>query len=319
MVDNKKDKFIQNFIFEEMDDNFDAEDNLESMTEEENDIVSDLLEDVLNKAYLKEFRKYQPLTLEEEIQLYKDYRENGNYDSRDKLILHNVNFVINRVKKMNVYTSDTTELIQSGILGLIEAVEMFDPDKNVKIVTYAVHSIRKQTLKTVNFDKNKVYIPEYLINLIPAYRRLIADATKKGIDLTDEDIMLALDIKQQRLDCLKKTIAIEYTSFNMPVGNEEGEGKTFIGDIIPDENCEPMEAPVVAEENHEVLIKALQTLNPREYDVVVRLFGFNCKPMSSAELSEKYNVSKERICQIKKNALKKMKKVFIRNDIDSID
>ena len=316
MGDNRKDKFIQDFI-DELDD-FDTEDTTTSMTEEENDIATDLLEDVLNKAYLKEFRKYQPLSLDEEMVLIKDYRENGNIDSRDKLILHNVNFVINRVKKLNVYTSDTTELIQSGILGLIEAVEMFDPDKNVKLVTYAIHSIRKQTLKTVNFDKNKVYIPEYLINLIPAYRKLVADATKKGIELTDEDIMLALDIKQQRLDCLKKTVAIEYTSFNMPVGNDEGDSKTYIGDIIPDENLEDMDTPIIGEENHAVLLKALQNLNPREYDVVTHLFGFNCRPMSSAELSMKYNVSKERICQIKKNALKKMRKTFVKNDIDSL-
>lgn len=310
MGEIRKEEFLHAFV-EELD-NFDLPDT--PITEEENDVINEVLDDFLNKTYLKSFKSYPVLSLEEEIALIKDYKENGNLDSRDKLILHNVNFVIHRVKKYNVYTSDTTELVQSGILGLIEAVEMYDPDKGVKLVTYAIHSIRKQTLKTINFDKNKVYIPEYLINLIPTYRKLIADATKKGIELTDDDIMLALDIKKQRLECLKKTVAIEYASFNMPIG-QEGDTKTYIADVIPDDKIESLEMPLIEEENHIMLLKALEDLNPREYDVITHLFGFGCKQMSSAELSKKYNVSKERICQIKKNALKKLKKTFVRNDM----
>lgn len=278
------------------------------------DGITEALEVFFQKNFFKEFKKYDVLTLEEEMRLMRDYKENGNIDARDKLVLHNVKFIIKMVKAYNVYTSDTIELVQAGILGLMEAIEIFDVSRENRLTTYGIHFIRKHILKVVNFDKDKVYFPDYITNLRPAYKKLLAEYNKAGIELTDEDAMIRLNIKKPTLDCLKKAMAIDYTSFDKPVGND-GDSKTYIGDMIPDDKNEALDIPMIEEENHYILLEALNTLNEREKFIVTHLFGFECMKMTSEQLSKKYSVSKERICQIKKNALRKMKKVFENNNV----
>ena len=264
--------------------------------------------------YVKELEKpeYDVLSKEEELDLMRRYRENGDLEARQELIKHNLRLIPFIVNKYNVYSSDTMDLIQVGNLGLLEAVENFDPTKDVRFASYAVFIVKKHIFGTVSSDMNKVYIPFGMVNNINQYRRLLEEADKKEIELTDEQIMKELKIKPETLKTLKKAYAIEYISMEMPICHKGSrtQEQVYIADVIADDRVEDPAAGVIAENNFKIMLEALEILTPREYDIVTHVYGLGCKKESSRTLSKRYGVSMERICQIRKHACEKMKKYF---------
>lgn len=264
--------------------------------------------------YVRELEKpeYDVLTKEEEVALMKRYREKGDTAARQELIKHNLRLIPFIVNRYNVYTSDVMDLIQVGNLGLLEAVENFDPTKDVRFASYAVFIVKKHIFGTISSDMNKVYIPFGMTNSINQYRRLLEEADKKEIELTDEQIMERLNIKPETLKTLKKAYAIEYISMEMPICHKSGKDQeqVYIADIISDDRIGDPAAGVIAENNFKIMLEALEILTPREYDIVTHVYGLGCEKESSRTLSERYGISMERVCQIRKHACGKMKKYF---------
>ena len=271
--------------------------------------------------YLKmlEGPEYAVLKKSDEYQLVKAFRETGDLAARDQIILHNSKLVPYLIRQYNIYTSDPMDLIQAGNVGLLEALEKYDPDKGVRFGTYAVFVVRKHIFGAVSDDLNKAYIPFTMNYLLGKYRQLLEHAKKTETELTDEYIMDFLKINNTAtLSTLKAAAAIEYSSLNAPIGSDD-EGKTYIADVIPDYDAESLDKELIREDNHNLLLEALSKLTPREYDIVTHTYGFECEKQSSKDLAKKYGISNERVYQIRKHANAKMKKIFNKNGIYSAE
>jgi RNA polymerase sigma factor (sigma-70 family) len=270
--------------------------------------------------YLKELEKpqYDVLKKSEELELVKAFKETGDMNARDQLIMHNCRLVPYLIRQYNIYSSDPMDLIQSGNIGLLEALENYNPEKGVRFGTYAVFVIRKYIFGAVSDDLNKVYIPFTMNYLLGKYRQMQELAKKTETELRDKDVMAKLNINHITLKTLKVAANIEYASLSSPIASDD-DGKTYVEDIIPDVDAEDMDKNLIAEDNHKLLLEALSKLTPREYDIVIHTFGFECEKQSAKELAEKYGVSNERVYQICKHARAKMKKIFYKNGVYSAD
>lgn len=271
--------------------------------------------------YMKELEKpeYDVLAKEEEFRLMKDYLDSGNEESKEQIIKHNLRLVPYVVKQYNIYTSDPMDLIQAGNIGLLEAFKNFNPDEGVRFGTYAIFIVRKHVLNVATTDANKVYIPYAMNAYVEKYKKIMEQASKKEIELTDEEIMAEMKIKPATLKTVRMAVSIEYLSMDIPIGSDAC-GKTYVSDIVQDENIEDFTSNVEREEMHEFLVEALEGLKPREYDIVVHSFGWNgYQKQSSKELANKYGITMERICQVRKQACEKMRLKFKKQGIVSVD
>ena len=274
----------------------------------------------LLNEYLKELEKpeYDVLSKEDEYTLFKAFYDKGDSRAREEIIKHNFRLVPFLIKQYNLYTSDPMDLVQAGNIGLLEALENYNPDKGVRFATYAVFVVRKHIMSAVSDDVNKVYIPFTMNYMVSKYKQMLEQAKKEERELTDEEAMKKLKMNATTFKTLKTAAVIEYSSLNVLVGTD-ADGKTYIGDLIPDTESESLDKKMIAEDNHKLLITALNKLTPREYDIVIHLYGFECDKMSPKQLATKYGVSSERIYQICKKAKGKMKNTFNKEGIYGVE
>lgn len=274
----------------------------------------------LLNEYLKELEKpeYDVLSKEDEYALFKAFMDKGDLMAREEIVKHNFRLVPFLIKQYNLYTSDPMDLVQAGNIGLLEALDNYNPDKGVRFATYAVFVVRKHIMSAVSDDVNKVYIPFTMNYMVNKYRQMLEQAKKEERELSDEEAMAKLKMNAGTFKTLKTAALIEYSSLNVMVGTD-ADGKTYIGDLIPDIDSECLDKNIIAEDNHNLLIAALNKLSPREYDIVIHLYGFQCDKMSPKQLAIKYGVSSERIYQICKKAKSKMKTMFNNEGIYGVD
>lgn len=268
--------------------------------------------------YLKllEGPDYDVLEKSEEQELVKQYRE-GSVEARDQLVMHNFRLIPYIINQYNIYSSDPMDLIQAGNVGLLEAAKTYDPEKGVRFATYAIYIIKKHVLSAVSSDLNKVYIPFGMTYRLNKYRQLTEQAWKEDRELSDSELMTLLDVNRTTLKTIKAAAGIDYTSLSSPISTD-ADGKTYIADTIQDENSD-VDRNMIEEDNHRILIEALSQLTPREYDIVVHTYGFECEKETSKDLADRYKISMERVYQIKKSACEKMRKIFINNGLDGVD
>lgn len=273
----------------------------------------------LLSEYLKmlEGPEYEVLQKDEEQELVKRYKS-GDKKARDQLVTHNFKLIPYIINQYNIYTSDPMDLIQAGNVGLLEAADSYDPSKGTRFATYAVYIIKKHILGAVSADLNKLYIPFGMTYKLNKYRQLTEIAQKENRVLTDEELILLLDINKVTLNTLKTAASIEYASLSAPIRTDT-DGKTYLADTIPDNESCNLDKNLLAEENHKLLIEALSELTPREYDIVVHTYGFDCDKQSSRYLAEKYHITMERVYQIKKRACEKMRATFNDKGVYGID
>lgn len=266
--------------------------------------------------YLKELEKpeYDVLKKDEEIKLMHAFRDSGDMNAREELIKHNVRLVPYLIRQYNVYSSDLMDLIQAGNVGLLEALDNYDPTKGVRFGTYACFVVRKHILCAVSDDVNKVYIPFSMNYLLSRYRQMLENAKKTDTELSDEYVITQLNINNITLKTLKTAASIEYSSLTAPVSSDT-EGKIYIQDMIPDPNTEDIDKDLMEEDMHNMLQQALGKLTSREYDIIIHMYGIDCDKLTSRELAQKHHISNERVYQIRKQACGKMKKIFNRNHI----
>ena len=267
-------------------------------------------------AYLRAIGQpeYDVLTKEQEAELMRKYRNEGDLEAKNQLIMHNARLIPFIMAQNHIYTPDPMDMIQAGNMGLIEAVENFNPDEGTRLGTYASFIIKKYMMNAIATDLNKVYIPFGMTHKIEKYKQLKARVERENRELTDELIMEELKIGATTLKTLKNALGIEYTSMSAVI-RANSDGEIHIADLIEDDNIAQFERELVAEDNHKLLLSALGKLNPREYDIVTSTYGFGCEKMSSRQLAEKYAISMERVCQIRKQACNKMKGIFNRQGV----
>jgi RNA polymerase primary sigma factor len=256
------------------------------------------------RLYMKEAGTIPLLTRNEEIQLAKRI-EMGDTRAKDRLIRSNLRLVISIAKNYYTQDMDFLDLIQEGNTGLIRAVEKFDHTKGFKFSTYATWWIRQAITRSIANQDRNIRIPVHMIekiNKMVRTERKLLQAT--GKEPSDDELAAELGIEPHEVQDIR-IIARRTTSLDTPIGDE---GDAELGDLLQNQTApDPADvvSGIIASES---LAKVLQGMDERDRKVVELRFGFKGEhPRTLAEVSSRFNVSRERIRQIEAKALEQIK------------
>jgi len=250
--------------------------------------------------YLAWIGQEKLLTHEEEIDLARRV-QSGDAEAREKLIRKNLKLVVSVAKKYRGMGLPFGDLIQEGNIGLMKAVEKFDPDRGFRFSTYATWWIRQAVQRAVA-DKGRtirvpVHMGEKLRKMARVYNALSVELSR---DPTDEEVAGRLGWKVDQVKAAKSAIP-DATSLNRTLTSQEGSSE--IGDLVEDEREPGVADQVVRELETRRLMESVESLPERQRRVLVRRYGLDGeKPATLAELSEELGVSRERIRQLQREA-----------------
>ena len=260
-------------------------------------------ENVLS-LYLKEINKVPLLTREEE-DFHARRAAKGNQESKDVLVNANLRFVVNVAKKYQNQGLPLSDLISEGNIGLINAIERFDADKGYHFISYAVWWIRQAILKAICEKSRMIRLPlnraNELVQIDKARKQL---QTEKNEEPEVKDIAKAVNMDEDHVADLIN-ISRDLVSLETPVYAEKD--SSILGDFIEDSGYTHPEEEVVEKSLQQDINSVLNTLSQKERDIIQYRFGLNGRtPLSLKEIGDQYNLTKERIRQIEKKALKRL-------------
>ena len=262
--------------------------------------------DVLS-IYLKEINKVPLLDHDEEYQLALRAQK-GDEKARERLINANLRFVVAVAKKFQGQGLPLEDLIDEGNIGLLIALDKFEPDKGYHFISYAVWWIRQSIMKAICEKSRAVRLPlnraNELFQIQKAQKNLMHSSG--SADVSIEEIAQEAGLEPELVNELL-SISRDTVSFDSPVtaGGESTTSK--LGDFIEDEGFGPEELamPKCLKED---INTVLSTLSDKEREIITLRFGLNNNaPMSLKEIGEIFNLTKERIRQIEKRALERLK------------
>ncbi len=258
-----------------------------------------LNENTALSLYLKEIEKIPLLDRDEEYKLAL-MAKNGDAYARNRLVESNLRFVVSIAKQYQNRGLPLSDLISEGNIGLLTAMDKFEPEKGYHFISYAVWWIRQAILKAIGEKSRMIRLPMNrtadLVQILQAKTNLEENGCD---DVSLEDIAIECGMtKEQVLEVMQ--MSREVSSLDAPVGNEED---SSVGDFIESESQKPEEV-IMDKSMKEAVYKVLNTLPEREKGIIALRFGLdNKKPMSLKEVGEIYNLTKERIRQIEKKVL----------------
>lgn len=256
------------------------------------------------KLMVRQFGDYELLSDEEEKALVARIQQ-GDKSAREELITRNLRLVLSIARKYNGTALSFADLVQEGSIGLMKAVEKFDPSRGFKFSTYATYWIR-QAIGRALAEQNKVIrIPVHMADLASKVKKATSELTQKlGQVPTAEQIAKFMKIDASKVrevwDFSRETLSLD-----VPVGEDED---ATMGDLVADERFESPYFNIVKEERHTQIMAALATLEPREAEVIKMRFGIDTEqPMTLEEIGKVFKVTRERIRQIEEKAMRKLR------------
>lgn len=262
------------------------------------------------ESYLSCVHAIPILTPEQEKELAFKLYKNNDLDAARQLVLSHLRFVVHIARSYSGYGLPLADIIQEGNVGLMKAVDRFDPNKGVKVVSFAVHWIKAEIHEYILKNWRMVKIAT-----TKAQRKLFFNlrSKKKSLDwLTKEEAEnIAKDLNVEVKDVLhmENRLTSHDTAFDAPSGTSDEGDVMFPSQYLEDKSFSPeilVSEQEVSEHNSKELAMALSQLDERSKDIISRRYLCDQKE-TLHELAEEYKISAERIRQIENGALKKLK------------
>jgi RNA polymerase primary sigma factor len=278
------------------------------------EMYEDKAEDVRNlpsseksalKLYLQEIGKVSLLTIDEERSLATRIQK-GDEEARNLMVQANLRLVVKIAQDYNNFGLPLLDLISEGNIGLVKAVERFDPDKGGKLSTYAAWWI-KQSIKRALANQGKtIRLPVHLVDRIAKMRKITsALADEFGREPTDDEIASEMGIPVNKVAHLK-TVSVRPTSLDAPIGDDEN---TSFGQLVGDENAINPFDTLRSKSQRIDLDEILSDLEEREAEIIRLRFGIGPEgPLTLEEVGEKFEITRERVRQLQNIALSKMRR-----------
>jgi RNA polymerase primary sigma factor len=254
--------------------------------------------------YLQEIGKVDLLTPDEEVDLAKRIRE-GDQAALEKLTKANLRFVVSVAKQYQNQGLSLGDLINEGNLGLIKAAQRFDETRGFKFISYAVWWIRQSILQALAEQSRIVRLPLNRVGSLNKISKTFSELEQKfEREPSPEELAEVLEVSTNEIvDTMK--ISGRHVSMDAPF--VQGEENSLL-DVLENDSEETPDSDLMVDSLRKEVQRALSTLTQREADVVTYYFGLNgAHVMTLEEIGEKFNLTRERVRQIKEKALRKLR------------
>jgi len=264
--------------------------------------------------YLQEIGKVDLITADEEVSLAQRIRA-GDRAALEKLTKANLRFVVSVSKQYQNQGLSLPDLINEGNLGLIKAANRFDETRGFKFISYAVWWIRQSILQALAEQSRIVRLPLNKIGAInkinKAYARLEQEFEREP---NYEEIAILLEISETEVkDSIRNSG--RHVSMDAPLMQDEDNN---MYDVLRSDDIPTPESGLIYESLRKEVERAISTLTPRESDVIRFYFGLNGSyPMTLEEIGEKFELTRERVRQIKEKAIRRLKTTSRSNILQS--
>ena len=255
------------------------------------------------ETYLREINETSLLTIRDEQELAKRIGE-GDGAARDRMVRANLGLVVNIARGYAGKGLGLQDLIEEGNLGLLRAVEGFDPAMGTRFSTYASYWI-KQSIKRALINGGKtIRIPAYMVELLSKWRRASARLTEElGRTPTPEEVARVLGLARKKLPIIKKAIKI----YNLTPQTDQADTGWSLGDMVMDENAKTPDDVLLNTDNLRHVMAMLKEMDTREATVLRMRFGLDEQdPKTFKEIGESMGLTRERVRQIETEALAKL-------------
>lgn len=258
--------------------------------------------DSLDK-YLQEIGHEELISVEEEVELAQRIRK-GDRKALEKLTKANLRFVVSVAKQYQNQGLSLPDLINEGNVGLIKAAEKFDETRGFKFISYAVWWIRQSILQAIAEQSRIVRLPLNQVGSVNKINKVLNKFEQEHERRPSVDeIADKVNIPHEKIEEAMK-ISGRHVSVDAPFS--EGEENSLL-DVLPNNDSPMADRSLVLESLHEEINRALQTLNARERYIIEAFFGINQPEMTLEEIGNKYELTRERVRQIKEKAIRRLR------------
>jgi RNA polymerase primary sigma factor len=257
--------------------------------------------------YLREISQVPLLTPQEEVKLAAQIKR-GNKKAREKMITANLRLVVKIAHDFSNYGLPLLDLVSEGNIGLMKAVERFDPMKGGKLSTYASWWIKQSIKRALANQSKTIRLPVHLVDKIGKIRRVSAQMTEElGREPTNDELAEELGLAEAKVAHLKN-VAIRPASLDAKISADDD---TAFGDLVSDDRAEDPFAALRDKDLRDEVGDLLDVLDPRERKIIAFRFGLGGgKERTLEEVGRKFGVTRERIRQLQNIALLKMRKAL---------
>jgi RNA polymerase primary sigma factor len=263
-----------------------------------NDLVQSPLE-----TYLREINETPLLSADEEKQLAYEIAK-GDMESRERMVRANLRLVVNIARGYTGKGLALQDLIEEGNLGLLRAVEGFDPTMNTRFSTYASYWIKQSIKRALVNTAKTIRIPAYMVELLAKWRRATNQLQDElGRPPTHEEIAKFLGLPKKKLSIIKKAIRV----YNSAPQTDQTEAGWSIDEMLMDGRTKTPDTELVETDDLKQVLVLLDKMDPREATVLRMRFGLNDEePKTLKEIGECLGLTRERVRQIESEALAKL-------------
>lgn len=253
--------------------------------------------------YLQEIGREDLITVEEEVELAQAIKR-GDRQALEKLTRANLRFVVSVAKQYQNQGLSLPDLINEGNLGLIKAAEKFDETRGFKFISYAVWWIRQSILQALAEQSRIVRLPlnqvGSLNKISKAFQKFEQENERRP---SAEELAQELDLSVEKVtDSLK--VSGRHISMDAPF--VEGEDNSLL-DVLVNDDAPVADRTLINESLQKEIDRALSTLTERESNIIKMFFGIGCQEMTLEEIGDKFQLTRERVRQIKEKAIRRLR------------
>ncbi|MCF0182148.1 MAG: RNA polymerase sigma factor RpoD/SigA [Muribaculaceae bacterium] len=256
--------------------------------------------------YLQEIGRKELITVDEEVELAQKIREGGPEGQKalDKLVSANLRFVVSVAKQYQNQGLSLPDLIDEGNLGLIKAAQKFDETRGFKFISYAVWWIRQSILQALAEQSRIVRLPLNQVGSLNKIGKALSRFEQENERRPSaEELAEQLDVP---VDKISDTMKVSGRHVSVDAPFVDGEDNSLL-DVIPNDDSPMADFSLNQESLSKEVNRALDQLNPRESEILKMFFGIGCQEMTLEEIGAKFDLTRERVRQIKEKAIRRLK------------